>query len=111
MSMMSLFLNANADIFPEPFKFVPDRWLQQDDTIKFNPAKQKYLATFGRGARRCIAMNLAHAELYLTVAAVVTRLQMQLFDTDETDVAFLHDFSIIQSRLDSKGVRVTVSAT
>lgn len=108
--MMSLFLNANKDIFPEPFQFKPERWLEQEPQPKFLSDKQKYLASFGRGSRRCIAINLAYAELYLTLAAVVTRLKPSLFETDESDVTFKHDFTIMQSKLDSEGVRVEIEA-
>ena len=65
---------------------------------------------FGRGVRRCIAMNLAHAELYSTVAAVVTRLNLQLSTTYESDVAFKHDFTILRPRLGWQGVRVKVGS-
>ena len=68
------------------------------------------MVTFGRGARRCIAMNLAYAELFLTVATLVSTLEMQLFDTSPTGVEFKHDFTVMQPKLESKGVRVTVIA-
>jgi hypothetical protein len=53
-------------------------------------------------------MDLAYAELFLTLAAVVTGHEMELVETSEEDVRFLHDFQVAQPKLDSKGVRVSI---
>lgn len=44
----------NADIFPEPRRFDPERWLKGEESKElFN----KYLVTFSKGARRCVGMQ------------------------------------------------------
>jgi hypothetical protein len=35
-------------------------------------------------------------------------LQFELFDMDESDVVYVHDFLLLLPRLDSKGMRVTI---
>jgi hypothetical protein len=52
--------------------------------------------------------SLAHCELYLALAAVFRRFDMELFDTDVSDVRLQHDMFIPFPKLDSKGVRVKV---
>ena len=63
---------------------------------------------FGKGARRCLGVSLARAEMMMVLVAVVARFEMRLFETDESDVAFQHDFQVAHAKLDSKGVRAMV---
>lgn len=102
MSMTSLCVHTDEGVFPEPWAFDPERWLGPESATQ-----RKYQVAFGRGARKCIGINLAHAELYLTIAAVA-RFDMTLFETDERDVKFQHDYQVAHPRLDSKGVRAMV---
>lgn len=52
-------LHFNADVFTEPRKFIPERWLEPTE------AMFKYWFAFGAGSRACIARNLATLELHL----------------------------------------------
>jgi hypothetical protein len=65
-----------------------------------------------------VGLNLAWAELYFTIAAVFARYggddnedgkKMTLWKTTEKDVKTAHDFFVPAPRLESEGVRVTVS--
>ena len=100
VSMSQMLLSRHPDVFDEPHEFAPERWL-----TKNGPAD---LYSFGRGPRmyvyhlshavicvwhgdadivsRCVAQNLANAELYLALAAIVRRFDMQLFQTDYSDI-------------------------
>ena len=102
MSMTSLCVHTDEGVFPEPWAFDPERWLGPNSATQ-----RKYQVAFGRGPRKCIGINLAHAELYLTIAAVA-RFDMTLFETDERDVKFQHDYQVAHPRLDSKGIRAMV---
>jgi cytochrome P450 len=62
----------------------------------------------GKGGRMCLGIELARANLYLVTAALVRSFNMALWKTDESDVAFEHDYQASVPRFDSKGVRVTV---
>ena len=49
VSMSPYVVSTNETVFPEPFKFKPERWLG-------NAGKelQKYAVTFGKGRRACL---------------------------------------------------------
>ena len=55
--------------------------------------------------------SLSFTEIYFTIAALFRPHGpvLQLYDTEETDVKPLHDFMLSLPKLDSKGLRVTVS--
>lgn len=99
----------DPDAFPDPNSFDPERWLP------FNSPevrqRRKYLAAFGGGTRMCVGLNLAWAELYLTVATVVRRFgdRLKLHSVVfERDVKIVADgFNALPSR-ESKGLRVVV---
>jgi hypothetical protein len=54
--------------------------------------------------------SLAYAEMYLTLATIVRRFDMELFETTREDVTMVHDFFVAAPRLDSKGIRIKVTA-
>ena len=104
VSMSSLSMHDDQSIFPEPRKFDPERWLGPERDLR-----QKYLFSFGRGARQCVGMNLAEAEMHMALAMVFRSLgrKMELFDTQrERDVDVKHDFMVTNPGMDSRGVRV-----
>ncbi|KAH8427074.1 cytochrome P450 [Aspergillus melleus] len=106
ISSISVFQHYNEDIFPEAKTFIPERWLTQDETVR-NDLKQ-YLVVFGHGTRNCLGQPLADAELYLLAAALATRVELQLYETDIEDVEIQRDWTVPQARLGSQGVRVLV---
>ena len=108
VSMSSISMHDDQSIFPEPRKFDPQRWIGPERDIR-----QKYLFNFGRGARQCVGMNLAEAEMHMTLAAVFRRVGrlMELYDTErERDVDVKHDFFVTNPSLDSRGVRVVLGS-
>ena len=46
-------IHFNADIFPDPEKFDPGRWMEGEVSLKLS----KYLVSFSRGARRWLGMK------------------------------------------------------
>lgn len=105
VSMTIYLLHNRADSFPEPHEFRPERWLAA-------PADRpdRYLVHFSKGTRSCVGMNLAHAEIVLTLAYLFRRFQLTLHETTRADVDIEHDYFTAFPRLDSKGVRVLVAA-
>ncbi len=102
VSTMSLFVNTAEEYYPDPWKFDPERWLGPGAM-----ERRKFMTSFGKGTRRCIGVNLAHMQLYLAVAAAA-RWELELWETDEGDVEFRHEFMTFQPRLGSKGIRAVV---
>lgn len=49
--------------------------------------------------------------MYLTLATIVRRFDMELYETSVEDVTMVHDFFVAVPKLDSKGVRVKVTKT
>lgn len=61
-------LHLNKDIFRNPADFDPRRWIDEEPTSK---EMERDSIPFGLGTRQCIARNLATAELFLAVRALV----------------------------------------
>ncbi|TGO50437.1 hypothetical protein BELL_1816g00010 [Botrytis elliptica] len=103
ISITTLSAHTAETVFPDPFVFDPERWLDDEGR-----ERRKYQMAFGKGGRICIGIELARAELYLVTAALVTKFDMKLFETDESDVAFIYDYQVAMLKIDSKGLRVIV---
>jgi cytochrome P450 len=88
-------------IFPEPSRFLPDRWFGETRL-------DRYLVNFGKGTRICLGINLAYAEMFLTIAAVFRRFDVEMFETGIEDIRIERDFFVAAPRLDSKGVRAVI---
>ncbi|KAL6721586.1 hypothetical protein ACLMJK_000690 [Lecanora helva] len=104
ISMSPMLVHENESLFPNSQQFRPGRWLELNSRHL-----DKYLMSFGKGPRACLGVNLAQAELYVTLATVFRRFDLELFDTTRRDVDAEHDFMVPCPRLDSKGVRVLVN--
>ncbi|KAK4222262.1 cytochrome P450 [Podospora fimiseda] len=104
---MSAYLqHSDAEVFPSPDKFIPERWFAGNVT----PAMNKSYVPFCRGSRNCLGMNLAMAEMSLILAVLYrpNGPEFELFETDESDVKQAHDFLIPLPKLTTKGVRALV---
>ena len=58
-------LHFNPNVYPDPFAFKPERWLNETTS-----EMQRDFIPFGLGPRQCIARNLATQELFLGVRAI-----------------------------------------
>ena len=115
VGMTTYMLHTDPAVFPAPQKFLPERWLPPKGPARgttpmasTRPPLEKYLLPFGKGSRICLGMNLAYAEMYMTLAVVFRRFELRLFETTRADVEVVHDFVAGSARLDSKGMRVVV---
>jgi hypothetical protein len=52
--------------------------------------------------------SLAYMELTLGLAHMFRRFNLELYETDATDVEIAHDFMLPAPKADSKGVRIKV---
>ncbi|KAI1741372.1 cytochrome P450 [Xylaria scruposa] len=66
-------IHRDPKIFPEPDEFRPERWLG-------GPGKEltHWLVSFSWGRTDCIGKNLAWAEMYLMLANLFTRYELEL---------------------------------
>jgi hypothetical protein len=58
VSAMPYTLHRNADVFPVPWAWKPERWLQSPDSAEMKEMLRWFWA-FGSGGRMCIGSNLA----------------------------------------------------
>jgi cytochrome P450 len=56
VSCGSTFVHYNATIFPEPDKFIPERWLESNEL-------DNWLVAFSRGPRGCLGIKSVHTHL------------------------------------------------
>jgi cytochrome P450 family 135 len=68
-----LLLHHREDLYPQPRRFRPERWLgQKPGTYEWIP--------FGGGTRRCLGAALAMAEQRVVLEAMIRRLDLQAAD-------------------------------
>ncbi|KAL0256814.1 hypothetical protein SLS55_007623 [Diplodia seriata] len=113
MSMTSNLVHHDERVFPDSHAFRPERWAA-------DPRLDRYLVSFGKGGRACLGINLAYAELYLTLAALFrvygsVEVQgkddvghLELFETTAADLVITSDTVLPTMPEDSKGLRVKV---
>lgn len=113
LSMTSNLVHHDERVFPNSHAFEPQRWI--DD-----PRLDRYLVSFGKGGRACLGINLAYAELYLTLAALfrvygTAEVQgkddigrLELFETSASDLVITSDTIVPVMPEDSKGLRIKV---
>ncbi|KAI4114556.1 MAG: hypothetical protein LQ338_007987, partial [Usnochroma carphineum] len=77
VSMSSMLIHHNESIFPSPVNYDPQRWMGPGQRQRL----EKYLVNFSKGTR-----HLAMAELYITIATVFSKFDLELFETTREDV-------------------------
>ncbi|KAI1341772.1 cytochrome P450 [Xylariaceae sp. FL0016] len=70
VSMSPYTLHRNAEVFPDPLEFRPERWLGECGDLT---EMKKWFWAFSSGGRMCIGMHLAMAEMTTLIAAVYRR--------------------------------------
>ncbi|KAL4981460.1 cytochrome P450 [Aspergillus falconensis] len=61
----------NPKVFPQPFEFLPERWLASGEETGARRLKERDIFPYGLGSRACLGRNLANQQLFTTVARVV----------------------------------------
>ena len=114
-SMTQMHLHLDASIFSCPDEFVPERWLSSLCGEEEVRERRKFLVPFSKGSRMCVGMNLAYAELFLTIGAlfgphgVMVDGGLTLHGTGARDVAVERDWFNPVPFEGSKGVRILVT--
>ncbi|KUL84958.1 hypothetical protein ZTR_07909 [Talaromyces verruculosus] len=79
IGMSAWSVHYSEDIWgPDAREFRPERWLVED-----SKRLERYLVTFSKGARICLGINLAYAEIRLTLAQLFRRFTFSLDETME----------------------------
>ncbi|KAL8786644.1 MAG: hypothetical protein Q9213_002673 [Squamulea squamosa] len=105
VGMTTVFMHTDETIFPDHNAFKPERWLEKrEDAVRL----EKYLTSFGRGTRSCLGINLAYAELYMTIATIFRRFELELFETNRATVEYARDYNNPFPEHGCNGVKVLV---
>ncbi|KKK12649.1 hypothetical protein AOCH_001347, partial [Aspergillus ochraceoroseus] len=105
VSMSCLLMHHNESVFPDSYRFNPDRWTDPAERKRL----EKYMVAFSKGSRQCIGMHLARTEILLVISTLLRRMNFELFETTIEDVRVKHDIFIPFVKMDSKGVRLLVT--
>ncbi|KIY67663.1 cytochrome P450 [Cylindrobasidium torrendii FP15055 ss-10] len=87
VAMAAPFVHNDPDIFESPEEFRPERWLTPESAELENS-----IVAFSRGARQCLGINLAWAEMYLIFGNVFRRLDFEMHNTSIEDFSHTKDF-------------------
>ncbi len=98
ISMSILLLHHREDLYPDPFTFRPERFLD------VKPGTYEWIP-FGGGTRRCLGAALAMAEQRAVMTAMAERLELEA-DEPEPEHAVHRNVTMIPSR----GARVVLRA-
>jgi cytochrome P450 len=96
LAMSILLLHHREDLYPEPFEFRPERWLDR------KPGTYEWIP-FGGGIRRCLGAALAMAEQRVVLEAMAHRL-----DLEADDPAPEHAVHRNVTMIPSRGARVVI---
>ncbi|KAI4253641.1 MAG: hypothetical protein LQ352_003569 [Teloschistes flavicans] len=104
VGMTSTLIHQNADIYSQPLDFLPERWVEPSERQRL----EKYLVPFSRGSRVCAGLNLAWAELYIMTAQMVSRFDLEPYETGREEVDIYSDMLIAEPKKYEHGVRFRV---
>jgi len=109
ISMSIIDMHLNGEVFTDPHRFWPERWIDESITTKDHLRQmEKSFVPFGKGTRGCLGLELAKEEITLMTGNLFRRFDLELFETTERDISIVHDYFAPFGPKDSKGVRVIV---
>ena len=90
LSASILLVHHREDVYPDPFSFRPERWLDR------KPGNYEWIP-FGGGTRRCLGAALAMAEQRVVLEAMARRLDLEA-DRPEPEHALHRNVTMIPAR-------------
>ncbi|KAJ5889017.1 Benzoate 4-monooxygenase cytochrome P450, partial [Penicillium taxi] len=105
VSQSAYFVLTDPKVFPAPFEFQPERWIEAESQGK---SLSRFFVTFGKGTRQCLGMNLANCELYLTIAHIARRFDMELYETGPECIEVKRDHLLGYPKADGAKVMAKV---
>ncbi|OQV02463.1 hypothetical protein CLAIMM_07659 [Cladophialophora immunda] len=81
-------IHHDERLFKDPWKFIPERWLEGSDADYIPSAAESanlttYVQPFGMGGRGCIGRNIAYLDLSVAIAALVMAFDWELSDPNK----------------------------
>jgi hypothetical protein len=78
VSMDPYTLHRNPDVFPHPLAFRPERWLGENPALGDPVEMKRWFWAFSSGARMCVGMHLAMAEMTMLLSAIYRKYDTHL---------------------------------
>jgi cytochrome P450 len=104
VAAMPYTLHRNADVFPDPLAFKPERWL--DASEEQTKEMLRWFWAFGSGGRMCIGSHLAIQEIKLIAAAIYGNWRTEIVDDGGVEEIDAYTTRPGRNALDLKFVRV-----
>ncbi|KAJ9314922.1 hypothetical protein DTO271D3_4922 [Paecilomyces variotii] len=76
VSSSAYILHRNPDAFPDPERWLPERWLEPTEDMR------RFLWAFSNGERMCLGKDFALQEIKLVVAAIYTNYTTTILDDE-----------------------------
>lgn len=73
-------LHRNPEVFPEPDRWRPERWLNDKGGVDGGGEKARWFWAFGSGGRMCVGSNLAMLQMKGIVAAIWSNFETTIVD-------------------------------
>ncbi|KAJ5755047.1 hypothetical protein N7533_004590 [Penicillium manginii] len=105
VSMSTYFILRDPKIFPEPTKFLPERWLLEPEELQ---QLERYLVPGSKGTLGCPGQSMNWSWMHHTIGNLVRRFDMVLHETTERNVQMVRDNFIGQTELGTHNVQVKV---
>ncbi|KAJ2988862.1 hypothetical protein NUW58_g3760 [Xylaria curta] len=105
VSMSISHMHHHPEIYPDPMRFDPERWL--GDTEERHRL-ERFFVPFSRGTRNCLGSNLAWAELYIMLSQCVMRIDLEPFQTTLEHIEMYSDMIVSEPKRWKEGPRFLV---
>ncbi|KAJ5091969.1 hypothetical protein NUU61_006839 [Penicillium alfredii] len=107
VSQSNYFVHMDPDLFPDPGKFSPERWVRAGERGEY---LSRFIVSFTKGKRQCLGINLAYAEIYLALAHIVRRFDFALYETTVDNISVYRNLGVGYPKNGNFNVRATVEA-
>ncbi|OQD65972.1 hypothetical protein PENPOL_c005G02032 [Penicillium polonicum] len=78
----------SPEVYAEPTKFIPERWMGPADEVRL---LDKYFVPFAKGNSSCMGQSMTYSWLYTVIGTVVRKFELELHETDEKNVHIVRD--------------------
>jgi cytochrome P450 len=77
-------IHHNAEYFPDPFTFQPERWIAKDNNAEAVAVARSAFCAFSLGSRGCVGKSVAYVEVSLALANLLWRYDISLGEGQPT---------------------------